>query len=418
MHAGLDCYRRLCVVRSEAVFEASLTLAEETPMRSGFIALVMLALALPLSAQCVPGFNRCLEFDGVDDQVRISVGPDGFSDFTIELWVKGVSQGGFRALITKWGNGSPFWLGTINDLPIIYINGASIATGATPILDGDWHHLAVTRFGSDVTLFVDGVADATGNYGTTMVTNGLPMTVGVRSDNEVEDFTGRLDEIRMWSVGRSQSVIQSSMNSGLSGTEIGLELNWRFDTGLGQNAVDISPNGNNGTLGSFAGAEADRDPIWVGDDGAPITYCGGGSGTGQANGPLNSLVVDGVGATGVGPFPITLGSTLTLDWMGPPNQGLLLLTGPLNPGATTVPGLGSVDLGTPPNFQDIGVIFDGTVGAGSIFYRTDAMGLATQTFTLPPLPPGLLVPVQGLVIQAPGTSAFGSLFTAAFTLSS
>ena len=132
----------------------------------------------------------------------------------------------------------------------------------------------------------------------------------------------------------------------------------------------------------------------------------------------DSMVVAGVGATGVGPLPITIGRTLPLDRMGPPNQGLLLLTGPLNPGATTVPGLGSVDLGTPPNFQDIGVIFDGTVGAGSVFYRTDAMGLATQTFTLPPLPPGLFVPVQGLVIQTPGTSAFGSLFTAAFTLAS
>jgi len=64
----------------------------------------------------------------------------------------------------------------------------------------------------------------------------------------IQYFTGNLDEIRMWNRALTQTEIQQNMCQKLTGTETGLLGYWRFDDCGGLTTVDVSGNGNIGTL--------------------------------------------------------------------------------------------------------------------------------------------------------------------------
>jgi hypothetical protein len=80
-------------------------------------------------------------------------------------------------------------------------------------------------------------------------------------------FNGKIDEIRIWNVARTQSQIQSTMNTILmeeyySTADSGLVGYWRLDEGAGQTAEDLSVFSNTATLGSTPNPDA-NDPAWV-----------------------------------------------------------------------------------------------------------------------------------------------------------
>jgi len=79
-------------------------------------------------------------------------------------------------------------------------------------------------------------------------------------------YTGLIDEVRVWNVGRSEDQIKSTMSTVLSGGEPGLLYYWRFDEGKGL-LVDSLAFPSYGTLG---GGIVDAEPKWVISD-SPLT---------------------------------------------------------------------------------------------------------------------------------------------------
>ena len=80
-------------------------------------------------------------------------------------------------------------------------------------------------------------------------------------------FNGKIDEVRIWNVARTQSQIQNTMNTILtseyySTSDSGLVGYWRLDDGAGQNAEDLSFYSNTATLGTSSNPDA-SDPTWV-----------------------------------------------------------------------------------------------------------------------------------------------------------
>ena len=58
-------------------------------------------------------------------------------------------------------------------------------------------------------------------------------------------FNGKIDEVRIWNVARTESQIQNTMNTILSPeyystSDSGLVGYWRLDEGTGQTAEDLS----------------------------------------------------------------------------------------------------------------------------------------------------------------------------------
>ena len=111
--------------------------------------------------------------------------------------------------------------------------------------DGDWHHLALVRdyAGAVLKLYVDGVLIGT------HTARGLTDLSGLKTGDQ---FTGTLDEFQIWSIARTASEIQSSLNKRLNGTEDGLICYWRFDEGAGNNVGDATGNGFDGAITSAA----------------------------------------------------------------------------------------------------------------------------------------------------------------------
>ncbi len=141
-----------------------------------------------------------------------------------------------------------------------------------------------------------------------------------------------------------------------------------------------------------------------------------GAGTGQPNSTDARLEINRQGENvDAGPFDVVVfaGSNLDLEWSGPAGFPVLLLAGPINTSGFVVPCFGSVDLGTPPTFSDLILVFDGSTFPQSLFYTLDVNGNLSQSTIIPPAAAGSVIGFQGAVGQPVGSPCI-SVFTAAF----
>jgi len=123
-------------------------------------------------------------------QASSSAGNFGSSDWTVEFWVNTTSGDGpgivtqataGGATNTSWG----FFVGygTSKNVALYLSDGSSyfaaITAGTSPVANGVWHHVAASRSGSTVYLFLDGVLQGTTSVGSTALGNGsLPVHIG------------------------------------------------------------------------------------------------------------------------------------------------------------------------------------------------------------------------------------------------
>jgi hypothetical protein len=71
------------------------------------------------------------------------------------------------------------------------------ATACDAINDINWHHYAVVKYGSVLTLYVDGVGGATTGAPSTALVDGITgPSIGGAGGPSVNSFNGWLDEIR------------------------------------------------------------------------------------------------------------------------------------------------------------------------------------------------------------------------------
>ncbi|MEM7723661.1 MAG: calcium-binding protein, partial [Pseudomonadota bacterium] len=183
--------------------------------------------------------ERALALDGLGDGVDIaSVALT--SEFTIEGWVQfmpGTSLTHHDSLVSG---------GTITqDLNFhagklrLYdptVPGYYNRIIANTVLEaGEWTHVAVSRDSSDVLrIYLNGELDVTaGPYTNTF-------NVAEIGATDRGSTHGLLDNIRVWSVERSQAEIQSLMNVELDTTLTGLERSFSFD-GTGDVVDDVNP---------------------------------------------------------------------------------------------------------------------------------------------------------------------------------
>jgi hypothetical protein len=220
--------------------------------------------------------DMALTFDGTDDFVAI---PDhaayhfGTGDFTVETR--------FRASVNRYG----FLLnkrqsagdGEVGFFVEIVASGAmsfalevpeqrgneTVIYSADNLADGAWHHLAGVRAGNQMLLYIDGRQAASVTLETNMdISNTASLLLGKRH-TDVTYFAGMLDDLRLWSVARSQEQIDGLRNDTLVGDEPGLVGYWAMaDDCASQSVTDFSPLRNNGLRGTLPVADA-ADPQWT-----------------------------------------------------------------------------------------------------------------------------------------------------------
>lgn len=209
--------------------------------------------------------NNALNFDGVNDYVSVNSasGLNITSNISLSAWVFRNSSGKYDCIIGKdnyaSNNGYSLWIYNDDKLTLRFGN-SRIYKSIASIPSGVWVHLAGTFDGTNARLYINGTLDSYYPATSPSSNNGL-LYLGTPQDavgNVSYNFSGALDDIRIWNIAISQSDIQSSMNSELLGNESGLVAHYSFNQGLAGSdntaisiVTDKSANAFNGTLTNF-----------------------------------------------------------------------------------------------------------------------------------------------------------------------
>jgi len=110
-----------------------------------------------------------------------------------------------------------------------------------------WHHIATTFDGTNYILYMNGeVVDSN-----TVTAGDTPAATPVRYIGT--DFIGKIDEVRMWSVARTQAEIQANMNNTLADNEPGMVA--YYPMAVNNNYSMIIDNSSNANHASITKAE-------------------------------------------------------------------------------------------------------------------------------------------------------------------
>ena len=221
-----------------------------------------------------------LQFDGTDDRLDCGNGSSlqiTGNKITLEAWInvnefKSQPFAGSVIVKDQGSNSSGYMIRCGGDGIINFNigNGSwhEINTPVNSVQLNNWQHVATTYDGTTMKIYIDGELVAQTNSTFTIGNaNNSNLLIGDSPGFPGRVFNGKIDEVRIWNVARSQFQIQSTMNTILtseyySSSDSGLAGYWRMDEGTGQNAEDLSVYSNTATLGSSQNPDA-SDPAWV-----------------------------------------------------------------------------------------------------------------------------------------------------------
>ena len=159
------------------------------------------------------------------------------TDFTLEAWVRDDSPtprlgGNGRGYIISQYQGGKDWVslcfnGPNNQNPGLRISSNKFFESSKAVENGQWFHLAGTREGTTVKVYLNGELVKTTTYDGTLGVPNANLTIGALLGDD--GHVGGIREARAWSYARTQSQIQQTMFGGLVGNEEGLVGWWPFD---------------------------------------------------------------------------------------------------------------------------------------------------------------------------------------------
>lgn len=186
----------------------------------------------PVAAQ---PFRHTLVLDGHPQhggiQTYHSTALNPKSAFTLEAWVKLENVAGCRTIAGKnyeqsWGvfvcpaDGKP----TLRS----YLAGSGSARTAGVVPAGQWTHIAVVYDGAARRHYING--ELAGSWAQAGQLPGSTSALRVGSDVAWE-YTpkGRIDEVRLWNVARTQAELRAAINVPIASPQPGLVALWAFD---------------------------------------------------------------------------------------------------------------------------------------------------------------------------------------------
>lgn len=141
----------------------------------------------------------------------------GGGSFSIEAWIKTASIGTRKQIInfglpTVINQGAWFFVNTSNKLEFDLSNTAGPSSAET-ITNGVWHHVASVFNGSNVQLYVDGLASGSPFTMYPNIASSTYNGIGARIDVLSWHFDGQIDEVAVYNAALASSTISSHFNS-------------------------------------------------------------------------------------------------------------------------------------------------------------------------------------------------------------
>ena len=203
-----------------------------------------------------------LRFDGVDDYVILSneTAFDFTNQMTVEFWMNSnASPELWDTLVAKGDDSWRIALTGAGKINFAGNSGFGDVTSNTTVVDGGWHHIAVTYNGSTAIIYVDGLLDnsvaGTGNINN----SSYNVSIGENAQATGRHYTGNLEEVRIWNVARTAHQVNGAKSCELQGNETGLVAYYKFNQGISgasngtlTSLINLVSGGTNGTLQNFA----------------------------------------------------------------------------------------------------------------------------------------------------------------------
>jgi parallel beta-helix repeat protein len=241
-----------------------------------------------------------LEFDGVDDYVRVNDDPslDGMNALALTAWVKTAGSDSSTGVVHKYfhfdGDNwhDSFFLSVLNDgkVNVGYSLGNTqvIKISSTTVDDNSWHHIGAVYTGLKGSIYIDGnevpLSRDDPDPGGAINDSNEDLFVGCANVVGSLDafFDGTIDDVRIYDRALSADEIGELYRAGQ-----GPVAHWKFDEGSGGTAYD-SAGTNDGTIygATWTTGVLDSALDFDGDDGIYVEPSAG------ADSPLNIYDTD------------------------------------------------------------------------------------------------------------------------------
>ena len=177
--------------------------------------------ALAGDANTAMGFNGSTGYVSVPDAASL----DFAGDFTVEAWAKPNALTGIGGAVVHKGGSSGYpvwqyrmsitggnqWRGTV------FVGNSNIAVTAPGVASTtSWTHLAMTKAGSTLTLYVNGAAVATTTVAGIVNTSTGILAIGRTGASSSDYFNGQIDEVAVYPTALSAARIAAHHTAGVT----------------------------------------------------------------------------------------------------------------------------------------------------------------------------------------------------------
>ncbi|OGC47516.1 hypothetical protein A2886_03265 [candidate division WWE3 bacterium RIFCSPHIGHO2_01_FULL_42_13] len=272
-------------------------------------------------------YGKALLFDGVNDYASVptSSSLDFTTGFTLSAWIyrSSTQVSADSAIISKISN-SPhngYMLYYNSNTVDFYINQGNRANSTTTIPANEWTHVMGVWDGTNAKIYINGRLDVSSAYSTAPTSSSEPFYIGKYSTNLQRNFTGGIDDVKVFNSALTASQVKLEYNqgqslvlgaisdtSGITGGNVASNSasaqycipgdttscsspvgEWHFEEHQGTTANDSSGNENTGTLTGNA--------TWAqGKYGSGLTFDGNGdyvnAGTGSSISITGAITVE------------------------------------------------------------------------------------------------------------------------------
>ena len=196
--------------------------------------------------------GRAAAFNGKDQYLKLSSGSscvvDNTMDYTIETWFKADEAQPTATIISNGRGDGEEMGGSLNLFAlnleegrlVFHNNGVRVACDGS-YADNDWHHVAVAvnRTSGRGQIYVDGKLntyfEAADLGGIAAAYIHLGARVWTPADNLQQEkadnfFKGEIDEVRVWNLYKSETLVENGNSNRLDGAEKGLLAYYPFET--------------------------------------------------------------------------------------------------------------------------------------------------------------------------------------------
>ena len=168
-----------------------------------------------LSTCFVSGEDNSINFDGFDDNIRISdhADLDLTQNYTLEAWIFPETFSWLGGIISKYhtpgANG--YMLRLTYQSPYTGLGFDELVTSTGVLSANQWYHIAAVKNGGQRKLYINGAEFSLSGSALSVTANNNSVRIG--SDYGGRFFDGRIDEVRIWNVSRTQDQIIATMDT-------------------------------------------------------------------------------------------------------------------------------------------------------------------------------------------------------------